>query len=177
MAQSEILKLLPPEAIERFNELNKKLVDTQKGFVGLLPQIQAVDASLSKMSLNYKDLSTVIDKVNNIEKQQDTIKKQVITTYSQQEKLIKQLALAQSEEAKQNAILKEQIRQKNVELKNEAKINLAAKDSLDQLTAASAKLTRQYLSMSETMRKSAYGKYLKEDIDILDAKISEHKVL
>lgn len=96
--------------------------------------------------------------------------KQVITEL---EKTQKKLAETESAYALELVKSKEQLRQKNVELRQQAREALAADGSVNKMAATLARLKDQYKALTDAQRSSSFGKNMLAEIQKLDPEVKE----
>ncbi len=164
--------LVPREALDELKALDAQLKTTIDNMQALLKPVKEINNALSKSATNYKALTDAINKLNAVEedyKKNATEHKRLKTEI---EKLHVRLAQAQSAEAKEVAVLKEQIRQQNLEIKNSAREMLSASGSIDQLRARINVLTLQYNAMSEAVRNSDVGQNMQKQIKEMNDQVS-----
>lgn len=134
-ATTKNVELIPQKELNDLIEYNKALLETKNNLADIIPVLHKAALGVETYSGDYK---TLVHMLQTFEKtQQDTSKRvrEHSNALSAVEKATKQFAYAQSAEAKEVALVKEQLRQKNAELRTNAREALAAEGSLNQLCA------------------------------------------
>jgi hypothetical protein len=128
-------ELIPESELNVLIKYNQELLNTKANLGAIIPVLHNAALGVETYTGEYK---TLVQMLQTFEKtQQDTSKRvrEHSNALSAVEKATKQFAYAQSAEAKEVALVKEQLRQKNAELRTNAREALAAEGSLNQLRA------------------------------------------
>lgn len=128
-------ELIPESELNVLIKYNQELLNTKASLGAIIPVLHNAALGVETYTGEYK---TLVQMLQTFEKtQQDTSKRvrEHSNALSAVEKATKQFAYAQSAEAKEVALVKEQLRQKNAELRTNAREALAAEGSLNQLRA------------------------------------------
>lgn len=192
MANNDFLitDIVDQSAFDQLNRLEKRFEDLKTQFVavstaigkGIGLPVSTIDDMSSKMEVfrrqqqelirTQEELSAVenkyydlLDKINDIMSQKIQATKSETQATSALEKARERLALVESEEGKELAILKERTRQLNLENKANARLTIEMEKNNGQLAKSYNVLSAQYSklkmeinSMSKEMRESEAGK-------------------
>lgn len=127
------MDLVPEELIDELKSLDAQLGSTKKNLESLLDPLMDIVNTLNKASISSQKLNDTIGKLNEVEKKATTVFKEQEQAMSEVQKLQQKLIDLNSEEAKQVALLKEQIKQKNKENRDSAKAIIEETAALDKL--------------------------------------------
>lgn len=127
------MDLVPEELIDELKSLDAQLGNTKKNLESLLDPLMDIVNTLNKASISSQKLNDTIGKLNEVEKKASTVFKEQEQAMSEVHKLQQKLIDLSSEEAKQVALLKEQIKQKNKENRDSAKAIIEETAALDKL--------------------------------------------
>lgn len=83
------------------------------------------------------------------------------------------LAAAETQGAKALALVKEELRKKNAEIKNAIREEKSATGSIEQMRAALIRLQREYDNLSRTARNSKFGVALKKEIQSVSSDLKQ----
>lgn len=125
------MDLVPEELIDELKSLDTQLGNTKKNLESLLDPLMDIVNTLNKASISSQKLNDTIGKLNEVEKKATTVFKEQEQSMSEVQKLQQKLIDLSSEEAKQVALLKEQIKQKNKENRDSAKAIIEEMAALD----------------------------------------------
>jgi ABC-type transporter Mla subunit MlaD len=164
-------ELVPAETLANLALLDTQLGKTVSQLEMLLQKTQQMSNDLRRTAVDYKSLIDAIANYERIQRNLNRTYDEERRLLSEKDKLLAQLAAKDSQQAKEVANLREQLRQKNAEMKNEARENLAAEGSINQLRAALIKMRTEYDNMGQRARQSAYGQFLAEDIKKLHEEV------
>ena len=158
---------------------NQELLNTKANLGAIIPVLHNAALGVETYTGEYK---TLVQMLQTFEKtQQDTSKRvrEHSNALSAVEKATKQFAYAQSAEAKEVALVKEQLRQKNAELRTNAREALAAEGSLNQLRAQLVQLKAEAanldLNSKEFAEASARINELNGTIMKAEASMGDHR--
>lgn len=173
------VELVPQKELNNLIEYNKALLETKNNLADIIPVLHKAALGVETYSGDYK---TLVHMLQTFEKtQQDTSKRvrEHSNALSAVEKATKQFAYAQSAEAKEVALVKEQLRQKNAELRTNAREALAAEGSLNQLRAQLVQLKAEAanldLNSKEFAEASARINELNGKIMKAEAAMGDHR--
>lgn len=127
------MDLVPEELINELKALDTQLGSTKKNLESLLDPLMDIVNTLNKASISSQKLNDTIGKLNAVEKKAATVFREQEQAMSEVQKLQQKLIDLSSEEAKQVAVLKEQIKQKNKENRDSAKAIIEETAALDKL--------------------------------------------
>lgn len=148
------MDLVPEELIDELKSLDVQLGSTKKNLESLLDPLMDIVNTLNKASISSQKLNDTIGKLNEVEKKATTVFKEQEQAMSEVQKLQQKLIDLSSEEAKQVALLKEQIKQKNKENRDSAKAIIEETAALDKLNKK-LKDTPESKSVSVTTESSS----------------------
>lgn len=148
------MDLVPEELIDELKSLDVQLGSTKKNLEALLDPLMDIVNTLNKASISSQKLNDTIGKLNEVEKKATTVFKEQEQAMSEVQKLQQKLIDLSSEEAKQVALLKEQIKQKNKENRESAKAIIEETAALDKLNKK-LKDTPESKSVSVTTESSS----------------------
>lgn len=178
-ATTKNVELIPQKELNNLIEYNKALLETKNNLADIIPVLHKAALGVETYSGDYK---TLVHMLQTFEKtQQDTSKRvrEHSNALSAVEKATKQFAYAQSAEAKEVALVKEQFRQKNAELRTNAREALAAEGSLNQLRAQLVQLKAEAanldLNSKEFAEASARINELNGKIMKAEAAMGDHR--
>lgn len=178
-ATTKNVELIPQKEFNNLIEYNKALLETKNNLADIIPVLHKAALGVETYSGDYK---TLVHMLQTFEKtQQDTSKRvrEHSNALSAVEKATKQFAYAQSAEAKEVALVKEQFRQKNAELRTNAREALAAEGSLNQLRAQLVQLKAEAanfdLNSKEFAEASARINELNGKIMKAEAAMGDHR--
>lgn len=178
-ATTKNVELIPQKELNNLIEYNKALLETKNNLADIIPVLHKAALGVETYSGDYK---TLVYMLQTFEKtQQDTSKRvrEHSNALSAVEKATKQFAYAQSAEAKEVALVKEQLRQKNAELRTNAREALAAEGSLNQLRAQLVQLKAEAanldLNSKEFAEASARINELNGKIMKAEAAMGDHR--
>lgn len=178
-ATTKNVELIPQKEFNNLIEYNKALLETKNNLADIIPVLHKAALGVETYSGDYK---TLVHMLQTFEKtQQDTSKRvrEHSNALSAVEKATKQFAYAQSAEAKEVALVKEQLRQKNAELRTNAREALAAEGSLNQLRAQLVQLKAEAanfdLNSKEFAEASARINELNGKIMKAEAAMGDHR--
>lgn len=178
-ATTKNVELIPQKEFNNLIEYNKALLETKNNLADIIPVLHKAALGVETYSGDYK---TLVHMLQTFEKtQQDTSKRvrEHSNALSAVEKATKQFAYAQSAEAKEVALAKEQLRQKNAELRTNAREALAAEGSLNQLRAQLVQLKAEAanfdLNSKEFAEASARINELNGKIMKAEAAMGDHR--
>lgn len=178
-ATTKNVELIPQKELNNLIEYNKALLETKNNLGNIIPVLHKAALGVETYSGDYK---TLVHMLQTFEKtQQDTSKRvrEHSNALSAVEKATKQFAYAQSAEAKEVALVKEQLRQKNAELRTNAREALAAEGSLNQLRAQLVQLKAEAanldLNSKEFAEASARINELNGKIMKAEAAMGDHR--
>lgn len=120
-ANTNNIDLVPQEALDELKKLDSQLRTTKKNLESLLGPVAAIGEELAKSATSYKKLTDLVNKLDKAEKQAIVTFKEQDKAMSDVRKLQEKLITLSSNEAKETAKLKEQIRQKTKENRDSAK--------------------------------------------------------
>ena len=140
-------ELIPQSEIDVLIRYNKELLVTKDNLGAIIPVLHNAAMGVETFGGEYKELAQILKSFvqtqKNVEKEVNAHR----NALSNVEKASRQLAYAQSQEAKELAVVKEQLRQKNMELRTNAKEALGAENSLGILRAQLIKLKSEAASL------------------------------
>lgn len=178
-ATTKNVELIPQKELNNLIEYNKALLETKNNLADIIPVLHKAALGVETYSGDYK---TLVHMLQTFEKtQQDTSKRvrEHSNALSAVEKATKQFAYAQSAEAKEVALVKEQLRQKNAQLRTNAREALAAEGSLNQLRAQLVQLKAEAanldLNSKEFAEASARINELNGKIMKAEAAMGDHR--
>lgn len=178
-ATTKNVELIPQKELNNLIEYNKALLETKNNLADIIPVLHKAALGVETYSGDYK---TLVHMLQTFEKtQQDTSKRvrEHSNALSAVEKATKQFAYAQSAEAKEVVLVKEQLRQKNAELRTNAREALAAEGSLNQLRAQLVQLKAEAanldLNSKEFAEASARINELNGKIMKAEAAMGDHR--
>jgi hypothetical protein len=178
-ATTKNVELIPQKELNNLIEYNKALLETKNNLADIIPVLHKAALGVETYSGDYK---TLVHMLQTFEKtQQDTSKRvrEHSNALSAVEKATKQFSYAQSAEAKEVALVKEQLRQKNAELRTNAREALAAEGSLNQLRAQLVQLKAEAanldLNSKEFAEASARINELNGKIMKAEAAMGDHR--
>lgn len=178
-ATTKNVELIPQKELNNLIEYNKALLETKNNLAYIIPVLHKAALGVETYTGDYK---TLVHMLQTFEKtQQDTSKRvrEHSNALSAVEKATKQFAYAQSAEAKEVALVKEQLRQKNAELRTNAREALAAEGSLNQLRAQLVQLKAEAanldLNSKEFAEASARINELNGKIMKAEAAMGDHR--
>lgn len=178
-ATTKNVELIPQKELNNLIEYNKALLETKNNLGDIIPVLHKAALGVETYTGDYK---TLVHMLQTFEKtQQDTSKRvrEHSNALSAVEKATKQFAYAQSAEAKEVALVKEQLRQKNAELRTNAREALAAEGSLNQLRAQLVQLKAEAanfdLNSKEFAEASARINELNGKIMKAEAAMGDHR--
>lgn len=178
-ATTKNVELIPQKELNNLIEYNKALLETKNNLADIIPVLHKAALGVETYTGEYK---TLVQMLQTFEKtQQDTSKRvrEHSNALSAVEKATKQFAYAQSAEAKEVALVKEQLRQKNAELRTNAREALAAEGSLNQLRAQLVQLKAEAanldLNSKEFAEASARINELNGKIMKAEAAMGDHR--
>lgn len=178
-ATTKNVELIPQKELNNLIEYNKALLETKNNLADIIPVLHKAALGVETYSGDYK---TLVHMLQTFEKtQQDTSKRvrEHSNALSAVEKATNQFAYAQSAEAKEVALVKEQLRQKNAELRTNAREALAAEGSLNQLRAQLVQLKAEAanldLNSKEFAEASARINELNGKIMKAEAAMGDHR--
>lgn len=178
-ATTKNVELVPQKELNNLIEYNKELLETKNNLGDIIPVLHKAALGVETYTGDYK---TLVQMLQTFEKtQQDTSKRvrEHSNALSAVEKATKQFAYAQSAEAKEVALVKEQFRQKNAELRTNAQEALAAEGSLNQLRAQLVQLKAEAanldLNSKEFAEASARINELNGKIMKAEAAMGDHR--
>lgn len=178
-ATTKNVELIPQKELNNLIEYNKALLETKNNLADIIPVLHKAALGVETYSGDYK---TLVHMLQTFEKtQQDTSKRvrEHSNALSAVEKATKQFAYAQSAEAKEVALVKEQLHQKNAELRTNAREALAAEGSLNQLRAQLVQLKAEAanldLNSKEFAEASARINELNGKIMKAEAAMGDHR--
>ena len=178
-ATTKNVELVPQKELNNLIKYNKELLETKNNLGNIIPVLHKAALGVETYSGDYK---TLVHMLQTFEKtQQDTSKRvrEHSNALSAVEKATKQFAYAQSAEAKEVALVKEQLRQKNAELRTNAREALAAEGSLNQLRAQLVQLKAEAanfdLNSKEFAEASARINELNGKIMKAEAAMGDHR--
>lgn len=130
---------------------------------------------------DVKSLSDILKELESVEKNIVQTQKQVVKSskekiqqLTEEEKIQKRLDdlqakinFSQTEAAKTEAQLREELRQSNVVLRQKARENATVEDSIASQRAELARLRNEYIGLSKDVRESDYGRNMLSDIQRL----------
>lgn len=209
MANNDFLitDIVDQSAFDQLNRLEQRFEDLKTQFVavstaigkGIGLPVSTIDDMSSKMEVfrrqqqelirTQEELSAVenkyydlLDKINDIMSQKIQATKSETQATSALEKARERLALVESEEGKELAILKERTRQLNLENKANARLTIEMEKnngqlakSYNTLSAQLSKLNMEINSMSEEMRKSDVGRAKIEEAKAIYEQMKRYK--
>lgn len=161
-------ELIPESELQQIIKYNNQLVITKNNLAELIPIFQQAAVGVDTYSGDYKTLIAMLKDFEKNYKKATTEGDNYRRTITELEKLTQRLAHAQTEEAKAEAQVREQIRRKNQELRNTAKETQAADGSLNQMRATLSRLKAEAANLnidSDAFKKAA------ANIDELNTKI------
>lgn len=172
-------ELIPESELNVLIKYNQELLNTKANLGAIIPVLHNAALGVETYTGDYK---TLVHMLQTFEKtQQDTSKRvrEHSNALSAVEKATKQFAYAQSAEAKEVALVKEQLRQKNAELRTNAREALAAEGSLNQLRAQLVQLKAEAanldLNSKEFAEASARINELNGKIMKAEAAMGDHR--
>lgn len=172
-------ELIPEAELNVLIKYNQELLETKANLGAIIPVLHNAALGVETYTGEYK---TLVQMLQTFEKtQQDTSKRvrEHSNALSAVEKATKQFAYAQSSEAKEVALVKEQLRQKNAELRTNAREALAAEGSLNQLRAQLVQLKAEAASLDlnskEFAEASARINDLNSTIMKAEASMGDHR--
>ena len=172
-------ELIPESELNVLIKYNQELLNTKANLGAIIPVLHNAALGVETYTGEYK---TLVQMLQTFEKtQQDTSKRvrEHSNALSAVEKATKQFAYAQSAEAKEVALVKEQLRQKNAELRTNAREALAAEGSLNQLRAQLVQLKAEAanldLNSKEFAEASARINELNGKIMKAEAAMGDHR--
>lgn len=172
-------ELIPESELNVLIKYNQELLNTKANLGAIIPVLHNAALGVETYTGEYK---TLVQMLQTFEKtQQDTSKRvrEHSNALSAVEKATKQFAYAQSAEAKEVALVKEQLRQKNAELRTNAREALAAEGSLNQLRAQLVQLKAEAanldLNSKEFAEASARINELNGTIMKAEASMGDHR--
>lgn len=178
-ATTKNVELIPQEELNNLIKYNEELLETKNNLGDIIPVLHKAALGVETYTGDYK---TLVHMLQTFEKtQQDTSKRvrEHSNALSAVEKATKQFAYAQSAEAKEVALVKEQLRQKNAELRTNAREALAAEGSLNQLRAQLVQLKAEAanldLNSKEFAEASARINELNGKIMKAEAAMGDHR--
>lgn len=178
-ATTKNVELIPQNELNNLIKYNEELLVTKNNLGDIIPVLHKAALGVETYTGDYK---TLVHMLQTFEKtQQDTNKRvrEHSNALSAVEKATKQFAYAQSAEAKEVALVKEQLRQKNAELRTNAREALAAEGSLNQLRAQLVQLKAEAanldLNSKEFAEASARINELNGKIMKAEAAMGDHR--
>lgn len=178
-ATTKNVELIPQKELNDLIKYNEELLETKNNLGDIIPVLHKAALGVETYTGDYK---TLVHMLQTFEKtQQDTSKRvrEHSNALSAVEKATKQFAYAQSAEAKEVALVKEQLRQKNAELRTNAREALAAEGSLNQLRAQLVQLKAEAanldLNSKEFAEASARINELNGKIMKAEAAMGDHR--
>lgn len=178
-ATTKNVELIPQKELDNLIKYNEELLETKNNLGDIIPVLHKAALGVETYTGDYK---TLVHMLQTFEKtQQDTSKRvrEHSNALSAVEKATKQFAYAQSAEAKEVALVKEQLRQKNAELRTNAREALAAEGSLNQLRAQLVQLKAEAanldLNSKEFAEASARINELNGKIMKAEAAMGDHR--
>lgn len=178
-ATTKNVELIPQKELNNLIKYNEELLETKNNLGDIIPVLHKAALGVETYTGDYK---TLVQMLQTFEKtQQDTSKRvrEHSNALSAVEKATKQFAYAQSAEAKEVALVKEQLRQKNAELRTNAREALAAEGSLNQLRAQLVQLKAEAanldLNSKEFAEASARINELNGKIMKAEAAMGDHR--
>lgn len=178
-ATTKNVELIPQKELNNLIKYNEELLETKNNLGDIIPVLHKAALGVETYTGDYK---TLVHMLQTFEKtQQDTSKRvrEHSNALSAVEKATKQFAYAQSAEAKEVALVKEQLRQKNAELRTNAREALAAEGSLNQLRAQLVQLKAEAanldLNSKEFAEASARINELNGKIMKAEAAMGDHR--
>lgn len=178
-ATTKNVELIPQKELNNLIKYNEELLETKNYLGDIIPVLHKAALGVETYTGDYK---TLVHMLQTFEKtQQDTSKRvrEHSNALSAVEKATKQFAYAQSAEAKEVALVKEQLRQKNAELRTNAREALAAEGSLNQLRAQLVQLKAEAanldLNSKEFAEASARINELNGKIMKAEAAMGDHR--
>ena len=178
-ATTKNVELIPQKELNNLIKYNEELLETKNNLADIIPVLHKAALGVETYTGDYK---TLVHMLQTFEKtQQDTSKRvrEHSNALSAVEKATKQFAYAQSAEAKEVALVKEQLRQKNAELRTNAREALAAEGSLNQLRAQLVQLKAEAanldLNSKEFAEASARINELNGKIMKAEAAMGDHR--
>lgn len=178
-ATTKNVELIPQQELNNLIKYNEELLETKNNLGDIIPVLHKAALGVETYTGDYK---TLVHMLQTFEKtQQDTSKRvrEHSNALSAVEKATKQFAYAQSAEAKEVALVKEQLRQKNAELRTNAREALAAEGSLNQLRAQLVQLKAEAanldLNSKEFAEASARINELNGKIMKAEAAMGDHR--
>lgn len=178
-ATTKNVELIPQQELNNLIKYNEELLEMKNNLGDIIPVLHKAALGVETYTGDYK---TLVHMLQTFEKtQQDTSKRvrEHSNALSAVEKATKQFAYAQSAEAKEVALVKEQLRQKNAELRTNAREALAAEGSLNQLRAQLVQLKAEAanldLNSKEFAEASARINELNGKIMKAEAAMGDHR--
>lgn len=127
------IDLVPQEVLDELKSLDSQLDTTKNNLNELLKPVVSISTELQKTATNYKQLTQLINSFNNVEKQINNEFNNQKVVMSALEKAQQRLVQLETDEAKQLALLKEKIKQKNKANEESAKAMLEEAKAAEEL--------------------------------------------
>lgn len=127
------IDLVPQEVLDELKSLDSQLDTTKNNLNELLKPVISISTELQKTATNYKQLTQLINNFNNVEKQINNEFNNQKIVMSALEKAQQRLVQLETDEAKQLALLKEKIKQKNKANEESAKAMLEEAKAAEEL--------------------------------------------
>lgn len=137
------IDLVPREALEELKALDSQLNATKATLIELLKPVVTFSEKMQSSALSIKTLRTEINEYRKVEEQVNNEFAKQKTVVSAIEKAQQKLMQLQTDEARQLAILKEKIRQKNKENEESAKIMLKEAEAAQTLRKKLAEIGKE----------------------------------
>lgn len=130
---SSNMDLVPEEVLEELKALDRQLGTTKRNLEALLEPVQGISKELAKSAVSYKQLTDLVNKLSDAEKKANDTFNEQDKALGEVQKLQKKLISLHSDEAKEVAKLKEEIREKNKENRESARAMLEEAEAAERL--------------------------------------------
>jgi TP901 family phage tail tape measure protein len=163
MSNGVIDKIVDQASLDQLLKLQQLLNEDAKSMQQLIAKAAELRKELGSVT-SMGQLNEQLEKQATLNREVAAENKKHTQTMSEVAKLQERLAKLSSEEAKQVAKLRQEIADRNRELRNSAREELAASGSIEKMRAKLIDMRREYDNLSKAIRNSPAGKQMASDI-------------
>ena len=164
-------ELVPQAALDELKALDAQLAASAAKMREVFTEANNIRRALSDAALSYKDLVAAIGKFEAIQKQAATTEREAKKAMTEKERLQQRIIKLETAEGAEVQKLRLELQKKTQATKDDIRAQQAAEGSLNQLRAALIRARKEYDAMGASVRNSAKGKGLREEIGRLHSQV------
>lgn len=170
-------ELIPKDTLDNLNQFKKLLNESSDSMEVLLNKFISLTNEVKKGTATFESNAKAAQKVAEAENDLSEEEQRQIKIKQQIQKLENEIKRQNSDEVRQLEQLRQQRNKNQRALRNDVKEQNAASNSLEQLRGRLNRMRQEYDNLSDSIRKSANGKLLKDQIKALSDYIKQEEAL